>query len=173
MNIIAEGIKLIGGLAGIIALSWKTYEEFKVYLRLRVETTKDGEQYTVLTEIENISRFSDKGINNAFLIVSPEKSELIKDANAISDNLDIDDTINYTNDFKNLKADHVIYLERNIVFIPLPFYYNENIAIGNEKLTYRCSIDSSQLESGNYSVRFFLFGKRRYLRSTQDLLIIN
>lgn len=172
MSSLIEGIKLIGGLAGFAALTWKIYEELKVYLRLKVETIKDGNRYSVLTEIENISRFSDKKIDNAFLIINPENSDIIEVANTIRENLAIDATINYTNDFEHLKTEEPIYVNRNVAFIPLTFYYSENVAIGNEKLTYRCSIDSHNLENGNYSVRFFLFGEKRYHRSTQDLLTI-
>ncbi len=60
------------------------------------------------------------------------------------------------NNFKNLKSDNIIYIDYNIVFIPLTFYYSGNIMIGDERLTYRSSLDKKQLRDGNYSVRFFV-----------------
>jgi len=81
--------------------------------------------------------------------------------------------INSTNDFEKLNSEKTIYLDRQIAFIPLEFYYSENIDIADEELTYRCFLDKEKLEKGQYSVRFYLFGQKRYHRSTQDLLIIN
>ena len=49
------------------------------------------------------------------------------------------------------------------------FYYDENVTIGDENLTYRGSIDKSKLKNGNYSVRFYIFSSFRLHRSTQDL----
>jgi len=169
---IIEILKLVGGFAGIIALTWKVFEEFKVFLRIRVETQKENNKYTVLTEIENTSRFFNKKINNAFLIVSKEDADLIEIGEKIGENLNVNTEINCTNVFKEFQTDQEIYIDQEIAFIPLEFYYSENIGIGDEKLTYRCSINNNNLKSGNYSVRFFIYGNKKYHRSTQDLIII-
>jgi len=171
MNII-EILKIVGGLAGIIALTWKVFEEFKVFLRIKVETQNENNKYTVLTEIENTSRFFNKKINNAFVIASKEDADLIEIGKKIGENLNVNAEINCTNDFEEFQSDRALYIDKEIAFIPLEFYYSENIGIGDEKLTYRCSIDNSNFESGNYSVRFFIYGNKKYHRSTQDLIII-
>jgi hypothetical protein len=173
MNNFIEGIKLFGGMAGLFTLGWKILEEFKTYLRLKVEVSFDNKRYTVLTEIENNNKLKNKKIENAFLLISPEKSDLISIGKAVAENLQISQKITSTNNFEYLRSDKPLYLNNKIAFIPLNFYYAENIAIGDEKLTYRCSIDANQLEKGIYSIRFYIFGERRYHRSTQDLLSID
>ena len=73
-----EGIKLIGGLAGLTALGFKIYEELRGYVIIKVQVNEKDKMYSVLTEIENTSKWSRKKINNAFLIISPEYSDLLK-----------------------------------------------------------------------------------------------
>jgi hypothetical protein len=172
MNAI-ELLKIIGGFAGILALSWKIIEELKVFLRIKIEAEKNGDDYSVLTEIENTSRFFNKKIKNAFLIICKEEADLIEVGNSIAKHLNIDIKIDCTNVLNLLQPEKPIYLNNEISIIPLDFYYSENIRIGDEKLTYRCSINNENFESGNYSVRLFIYGEKRFHRSTQDLIHID
>jgi hypothetical protein len=56
----------------------------------------------------------------------------------------------------------------------MPFFYSEQVAIGDEQLTYRCFIDTKNMQKGKpYSIRFFVFGKSRLHRSTQDMFVLN
>ena len=170
---IVEGIKLIGGFAGLAALGFKIYEELIGYLKIKVQVDSKDKIYSILTEIENTSKWSKKKIDNAFLIISPENTNLIDTGVKIAKQLKLDEeNIINTNDFEKLNGKQSVYLDSQIAFIPLDFYYSENIAIGDEKLTYRCSVDKTKLKSGNYSVRFYIYGEKRYHRSTQDLLTI-
>jgi hypothetical protein len=57
---IVEGIKLIGGLAGLTALGFKIYEELVGYLKIKVEVNSENQQHSVQTEIENTSKWSRK-----------------------------------------------------------------------------------------------------------------
>ncbi len=169
---IVEGIKLVGGLAGLTALGFKVYEELVGYLKVKVQVDGKDKFYSVLTEIENTSKWSRKKIDNAFLIISPENSDLIETGVKVAKQLNLDDYIENTNDFEKLTGELSVYFDNQFAFIPLDFYYSENIAIGDEKLTYRCSVDKTKLKPGSYSVRFFIYGESRYHRSTQDLLTI-
>jgi hypothetical protein len=177
-SLIIEGIKLIGGIAGLVSLGFKVYEEIIGYLKIKVQVFNEDGIYSALTEIENTSKWSRKKIDNAFLIISPENFDLIEVGRIIAYRLYIDHKvpnciqIEYTNDFEKLKGEETIYIDNKIAFIPLQFYYNENIAIGDEKLTYRCLVDKKKLQPGSYSVRFYIFGEGRYHRSTQDLLVV-
>jgi hypothetical protein len=105
--------------------------------------------------------------------VCREDADLIDVGRRIASELNVGKDIFSTNQFEYLKAHLPIYIDKSIAFIPLDFYYSENINIGDEKLTYRCSIDDTQLTKGNYSVRFYIYGEKRYHRSTQDLLKIS
>jgi hypothetical protein len=172
MTGLLEGIKLVGGLAGFTALGFKIYEEVTGYLKIKVQVNSNDNIYSVLTEIENSSKLSSKKIDNAFLIISPETSDLIATGVSIARQLNVDDYIENTNDFEKLIGNQPIYFDNQFAFIPLDFYYSENIGIGDEKLTYCCSVDRTQLHAGSYSVRFYIYGGKRHLRSTQDLLTI-
>lgn len=169
---IVEGIKLIGALAGLMALGFKVYEEMVGYLKVKMQVDIKDKFYSVLTEIENTSKLRKK-IDNAFLIISPENYDLIKTGKGIAKKLKLDVKIDSTNDFENLIGKQSVYFDNQFAFIPLDFYYSENIAIGDETLTYRCSVDSTMLQPGSYSVRFYIYGENRYHRSTQDLLTIS
>lgn len=169
---IGEIVKTLGGVAGVVALSWKIFEEVRGYLKIRVQATKQDNAYSIQTEIENTNKWKSKKIDNSFLIVSKEHTDLINFGKQIAKELGVGGEIFSTNQFENLKSKKPIYIDRKIAFIPLDFYFSENITIGDEKLTYRCSIDDTQLEKGNYSVRFYIYGEKRYHRSTQDLFKI-
>ncbi len=87
----------------------------------------------------------------------------------------------------------MLFIDRTSAFIPLPFYYSENIRIGNEEPTFELDIDQFvfrgnineeeegymtneyKLRPDNYSVRFFVFSSEslHYHRSTQCILKIN
>lgn len=169
-DFIIEGIKLVGGLAGLIALGFKLIEELRGYLKIKVLVKNNTSNFCIGTEIENTSRMCKKKITNAFIIISEENLNIIEAGIRIARQLNLNKDIRTTNDFENLKADQPIYINQEIAFIPLDFYFSENIRFGDEKLTYSCSIDKTQLKSRNYSVRFYIYGENRLHRSTQDLL---
>lgn len=85
----------------------------------------------------------------------------------------------YTNEFELLKdqIETPIYTH-NAAIIPLPFYYSENVRIGNENPGYSYMFDNNItndgviLEEGKYSVRFFIFCKGKLHRSTADALVV-
>jgi hypothetical protein len=172
MTDILEGIKLFGGLAGFAALGFKIYEELAAYLKIKVQVKSEDGSYSVQTEIENSSKWSNKKIDNAFLIISPETSDIIATGIRIARKLNLAECIKKTNNFDRFKSEQPIYFDNQFAFIPLQFYYRENIGIGDEKLTYSCSIDMTRLQAGSYSVRFYIYCNKRYHRSTQDLLTI-
>jgi hypothetical protein len=165
----------IGGLAGLITFFWKIIEEFKSYLFIKVEVKSIDSNYSVFTQVQNTNRLFSKKIHNAFLIISPEQEHLIHSGKTIAQFFKLKMSINDTNSFRNFpKAETTpVYIDKKVVFVPLNFYYSENIDIADEQLTYTSFIDKTKLNKGQYSVRFYLYGKCRYHRSTQDLLIIS
>ena len=169
-----EFIKIIGGLAGLIALIWKLIELRKKYLILKLEVSQDNEAITAFTTIENKDIFK-KQIDNALLIISPEKDTIENILERIKDRQGFE-SINKDSvtDFFSFKPSEAIYFDNNYAFIPLPYYYDgsENLHVADETITFRCSIDKTKFENGIYSVRFYLFCQSRYPRSTHDLMII-
>lgn len=170
---VVEVLTKIGSFAGLVTLIWKIVEERNTYLILKVETKKVDGEYSVLTQIQNSNKIAAKKIDNAFLIISPENESLIPVGQRIAQRLHINEDFTTTNDFKKLFGEESIYIDKEVVFIPLSFYYSENVDIADEQLTYRCSVDKEELAKGTYSVRFYLFGEDRLHRSTQDLLVIS
>ncbi|WP_428330712.1 hypothetical protein [Mucilaginibacter sp.] len=178
MKSIISFLTTIGGFAGLITLIWKITEEFRTYLLINVEVRKVENNYTIFTEVRNINKLSKKKIENAFLIISPEKCDIIKAGQRIAQDFDLDPkSITTTNCFVKFRnysePDIPIYKDQEIVFIPLDFYYLENLHLADEQLTYTCFVNKEFLLKGKYSVRFYLCNENRLPRSTQDLLIIN
>lgn len=81
-----------------------------------------------------------------------------------------------TNDIIRLKPFPFASIpEKGLAFIPLPFYYEENIQYGNEKVTYSYPVDNKILNfsPGVYSVRFFVFREDGgYHRCVHDVFTI-
>lgn len=171
MNEIGEWIKLLGGLAGLAALAWRLLDEFGSYVRIAVkaEASKDG-WVTVLTTVDNKGNRA-KDLSYAFLLLGPENESPVESANVIAKKVKYDGILRYTNDFYVLGLDSEVYADGR-AFIPLTFFYSENIRVGDETLTYRVPIDVRQLNAGvPYSVRFFVFPKGRLHRSTHDCFV--
>ncbi len=84
--------------------------------------------------------------------------------------------LQYTNDIVRLKNFSALYnQDLEIAFIPLPFYYTENVRFGNEEVSYTFPFDPKEikLNPGKYSVRFFVFrADCGYHRTVQDVMII-
>jgi hypothetical protein len=166
-----EGIKLIGGISGLITISFKLFEEISGYLKIKVQVSQD-KNICVLTEVENTKKILKKKIENAFLIISPEDKDILEIGNIIAKELRIDKTIESTNQFELFTPENPIYINDTCAIIPLQYYFSENIHIADETLSYCCSVDKTKFSKGNYSVRFYIFCKGRYHRSTQDLLTL-
>ncbi|HPE58010.1 MAG TPA: hypothetical protein P5514_02455 [Bacteroidales bacterium] len=173
-NPIIEILKLIGGLAGIAALIWKFHDIRKRYIKLKIEVQQDNLGISVLTEVKN-PKSSKKIIDNALLIISPEKQDIISAINEIaSTENDLNEIENIT-DLFDYKPTESLYINDEYAILPLKYFYDgiENIHIADETVTYRSSIDYSKFKRGNYSVRFYVYCESRYPRSSQDLFVIN
>ena len=170
-----DGVKLIGGLAGLLALAWRGFDEISSYLRISVEV--DASQIgwaTVLTTVENRGLRA-KSISWAFLLIGPEGEDPIKTVHILLDGLKIGHpAIHFTNDFFVLRktVKNAIRLEQRAL-VPLDFYFSENVAIGDETLAYRAPINVREFPALTpFSVRFFIGDDRRLHRSTHDCFVI-
>jgi hypothetical protein len=167
---IVEIVKILGGVAGIVALVWRFIDEFGTWIRISVKVSglSDG-WISALTMADNKGN-RPKPIEFACLLVGPEDENPVETATTLATTLDLKVLINHTNDIEMLKnASCVPFYSNGRALLPLPFYYSENIDIADETLTYRAPIDTSKLNPGvAYSVRFFIFLKGRLHRSTHD-----
>ncbi|MBE9594839.1 MAG: hypothetical protein IMF19_15315 [Proteobacteria bacterium] len=172
---IVEIFKIIGVFLGVIAFFWKIFDLFGSYLRINLEVKQEGtgssRSVSALTTVDN-KGFLSKRIDYAGLLIGPEDEDPVITAKHIAKELNIDENkIAYTNDLYILRTDSPspIYTGRR-AFIPLPFFFDEQVNIGDETLRYHCTIDTVRLiKNTSYSVRFFIFTKHRLHRSTHDL----
>ena len=161
--------KLIGGILGIIAFLWKIWDVVSSYLHISVQVSKTENMASVKTQVQNKS-LRGKSLTKALLLIGPENEDPLETANYISKEIGQGIDFEYTNDIEFLQARVPIYSDNKRALVPLPFFYSEQVRVADESLTYRASLDLSKLEKNlHYSVRFFIFGKNRLHRSTQDL----
>jgi hypothetical protein len=172
MNVDALDIlKLGGGLAGLVALAWRVVDEFGSHLRIsvKVDGPKDG-WITVLTSVENKGNRR-KDIAYALLVIGPISESPVETAQILARILEYKGRLNFTNDLSEFVLDKS-EIHQSRAMIPLSFYYQENISIADETLTYRVPVPIKDWETqAPYAVRFFLFPRNRLHRSTQDSFV--
>lgn len=172
----------IGFIIAIYQLKLSTNQYFedletkkKDYLDLNIKTKYFNEFNSIKTQVVNKSG-EDKEIAYSFLLITKQEDSIILKVQEIAQYLNVDLNINSTNDFIKIK-NHIaepIFINNTIGVIPLEFYFSENIGIGNENPSYTYSFNNNKikLQEGIYSVRFFIYPKEGYHRSTVESLII-
>lgn len=128
------------------------------YLELGLNVVHEGKYLKVRTSVFNPTPF-DREIYFAFLIISKTEESFL---DALNKKLDF--TFKDTNSLYNLKNKKSM-VSNDFAFIPLPYYFEENVQVGNEKLIYEIPLVAIGA-NGNinfFDVRFFVF------RNTKDL----
>lgn len=124
----------------------------------------------MLTTVDNKGNWP-KDVSNAFLLVGPEGETPLESGGVVARAVGYDGVLRYTNHLGRLNLEAPVYADGR-AFIPLVFFYRENVRVGDETLTYRVPVDVRQLRAGlPYSVRFFVFSKGRLHRSTHDCFV--
>jgi hypothetical protein len=155
------------GIFKYIAYKNKSLNDF-VKINLDIINNK-----SIVTKMENDVNVKKK-ISFACLIITPqsETETLIQDLNTINENLGLTQEIKHTNNIIYWKKLAPISIN-NLAFIPLSFYYSENISISNEALSYEVDLSKTKFDAGIYSVRFFVFSKEHPHRSTHRLISLD
>ena len=156
-----EIFTIIGSIVGIIAFIWKIYDAIGSYLVIDLCIEKEDKDVFAKVSVNNKS-VKRKNIDNALLLIGPEDEDPIDTYNKL-----FDCNIIRTDEIVDIKYKPLRYHD-NRAFIPLDFFYSENIAIGDEYISYRKPIETTNLKPGIYSVRFFIVTKRRAHRSTHS-----
>lgn len=166
----------LGSLVGTAAFLWRVFDEFGSYLRIsiKVEGPESG-WVTVLSTVDNKGTRR-KRLTWAFLLIGPETESPICTANILLKNSGLLVSISYTNDLFRLKetiGDSCLKCDGRAL-IPLPFFYSENIAVGDETLTYKSPVNVGEFPTSSpFSVRLFVSDHRRLHRSTHDCFIVD
>jgi tRNA(Leu) C34 or U34 (ribose-2'-O)-methylase TrmL len=152
----------------------------KDYLDLLIKTEKENDYYSIKTQVLNKSG-EDKGIEYSFLLITKQDENINDKIAKIISEKKWSINITSANDLINFKGniEAPLFWNNVLAIIPLKFYYEENLRIGNENPSYSYSFDNNivKLQKGIYSVRFFVFPEQdtsshRYHRCTVDSLII-
>jgi len=168
MNSYSEILTAIGASLGFASFVWKIWDVRWGCLRIGMELIHYGEgRLRARTSVSNTRNY-DRGIENALLLIGPERENPIRTANLLLVGIG-ECEVGSTNDLASRKFDGPITGEGGRMIIPLPFYYSENLKIGDEVVTASAPLPLERFEPGaSYSVRFFLLPVGRYHRSTHD-----
>jgi hypothetical protein len=146
---------------GVYLYVYKNRDEELNYLELGLEVIHEEEYLKVRTELSNPTDF-DRDVYSAFLIISKSGSPILDIVNS-----EFQYNFTDTNSLIGLK-DKSIHLKENFAFIPLKYYFQENVRVGNEKLIYEVPIKSrrnTNNELNFFDVRFFVFRDRKDLNT--------
>ena len=174
---VGEALKIagavIGAVAGLVALGWRLFDEFRSFLHVSLSLDTDQAGWvTALTGVEN-KGLRGKRIDYAFLLIGPDGENPAETARSLGRDAGFE--------FMLWEPGYYRAMDRNLdgpfwrgprAVIPLPFYYNENVDIADECVTYRCPFQIKSLKPGAYSVRFFVSGRGRLDRSTHDAFLV-
>ena len=175
MNEFSLFIGIIGGFCGIVSIIWHFYDSFRSYLRVAVECSNYNEENIKIRCAIDNGGFRHKTIDNAFILISSDNKDLIEVGKDIANYLSIpQNEINYSNDFIYFETEKPIFSEKkDFCLIPLPFFYSEQVHIADEELSFSFFLEKDKLKRNqSYSIRFFIYNKKRLHRSTQDSIII-
>ena len=181
VDALIEIAKNIGIIIGVLTFFWKVYDLFLSFLSIKVAAVRSESSKLVIirTEVEN-KGLQAKKIDVAFILYCPELEQL-DDTVRILDNEHLSKDFQSANDF----VARIMFLSKNVPnvmsngikangrgIVALPFYFRENIEVGDERLTCDVTIDTSAFPPGPYAVRFYLFGTSRLHRLVQTVFIV-
>ena len=146
------------------------------YLDILIDIKTSKPFYSIKTQVLNKSG-DNKDIAFAFLLITKQEADIIFCANELLKHYDSPRHFKYSNNFVQFVkvVKEPLFLDNQMGIIPLEFFYEENIQIGNESPAYTFTFKNEPkcLDNGIYSVRFFIFPKDGYHRSTVESLIIS
>src|SRR4029077_17023815 len=99
MNYLGEILKLLGGLAGLIALAWGVFGEFGTYLRKTVAVSPVSHAVVFVRSVVDNKGNRPKYVSYAFLLLGPESEGPIETANRLAPQTGIADKVVLINQF--------------------------------------------------------------------------
>jgi ABC-type nickel/cobalt efflux system permease component RcnA len=161
----AELLQLIStviiAFVGIYIFLNRNRDEELNYLELNLNVIDENGYLKLRTEVTNPTQF-DREIYFACLIVNRTNLSFLDILNK-----KINTKITDPNSIYELKG-HPLKISRDFAFIPLKYFYEENVWVGNEKLIYEVPIKSKDITHDHlnfFDVRFFVFRERKDLKS--------
>jgi hypothetical protein len=162
-------LSLIGGFAGFTTLLWRLWDVWKAFLHITVTVEPmQGARVKIRTVVENTNTIARK-IDAAFLIVGPENEGVDVTVDNLLSMSKQSAKIDTLNDMVQTIASIVIKNPVKLVgegrmIIPLAYYYDENVDVADENLSYEQTISIGDFPRGTYSVRFYVEARPRLHR---------
>jgi hypothetical protein len=174
LDVLAVG----GGILGMITFIWRVWDEFGSYLFLGLEIKTGVPGYAVVvTRVENSGRRT-KNLGAAFLLLGPFAEDPVQTYNKIAASAGLAEA-RYTDDILRSDVSRTLVIDEGMrQLIPLTFFTEENVTVGDEKLA--CSVPiklQAAHYTGPYSVRLLIGGNAgrisRMHRSVHDVLLVD
>lgn len=181
--------QIVAGILGIIAFLWNllgylwTYVFSHLQMDLSNEKikTENFDKLKITTIVENKGSIA-KAINFSFILISPENESFKDSLGKISDSFGLKGKNQESLTLLHLLTENKEKLESRVAdhrfaIFPLPYFYNEQFQIGNEKVKYASIIDLANFKKNQvYNIRFVAVSRHLfniYLRhrSTSDVFI--
>ncbi len=157
LTLIQISITVIGGAWALRLYYVANIKNKEDFLKMYVSATNDNNVVTIKTEVKNETK-SNRKIKTAFLIITLQGKNIIDEVNN-----NLNQQVKKTNDFIVLK-NSANYSSENFTFIKLPYYYSENLRVGNEHLSFSIAgTENMNLNKKIYEVRFFVYRKYNLL----------
>ncbi|MEI7509408.1 MAG: hypothetical protein WCJ62_08075 [Flavobacterium sp.] len=151
---------LIGGGWALFIYTKNSNRESGNFLKIYISATLKDSFLSINTRVKN-KTYEDKKIFAAFLIITKQSEDIVSEVNKYLNQSFID-----TNSFLNLST-YKTLIKEDFAFIQLPYYYSENLRVGNEHLSFSIAgIENTNINNLNkniYEVRFFIYRKFNFL----------
>jgi len=150
---------------------WRTTRKH-LHIGLSVDEGIEDGWFRISTEVQNRGEVA-RRVDYAMVLIGPEREDPLKTAEIL-----LGREFECTNDFAEIEEmeavqDASILQQEDRALIPLPFYFSENIDVGDEDLTYDVPVCANEFKHNTpYSARFFIFSKDHYHRSTQRMFVV-
>lgn len=110
-----------------------------------------------------------KKIRNAILLITPEVEPLGTSWEALRQEHPEVPTVESTNEIAGYQPPNPLYACGGRAVVPLPFFYEENMRIADESISYTALVETTKMAEGNvYSVRLFVSDYEHLHRTTHD-----
>jgi hypothetical protein len=157
-------VGIIAGLViSLITLIWRIIDEFRSYLLTEIETEVLNAGVMITITIENKS-YRPKAIDKMFLIIS--QNDFISDEiiEKLTEEAGCPLKIKLTNDLERIdvnKFEKGYFDDKGNGILSLPFFYEENVRIADEKLSCRKFIPKETFPEKDkpYFIRLFVFAR--------------
>lgn len=168
MVTVEAGIAGLAFFVAAISLALQLFDVRGRYVRPSVDCLGTHNGCVLLaTSLDNVVSHAKK-ITGVFLLINPVDESPVDAFNGLRSGEPVWSTQEFAD--KVPKAE-VRDNARQRILLPLPYYTEENVSIGDERLTYTAPVDVSDLSTGFYSARMYVYGKRRLHRVVQTLIV--